>query len=298
MIDYKHLMLIDDIDLTGNWIPDRTSVGESKQLFGANLQHVFSDCGNGFYSVPFIQWRTFAPRIAFHEWKWMMNGMTDSKWLEDRKINIWKGNTSREFLDARGLQNLPEGDIGKAYGYQFRNFGEVDQIEKVFNSLRDNPFSRRHVVSLWNVPELEEGALEPCAFLYTFMVDVDEKGDKVLHLHMNMRSCDVIFGKPYNWAFASFWLLSFAKALGYKPGVLYDTMTNAHFYKNQQPIVDYLNEDEGSVLGYLHSCDNPKIRINKDLNTLDSVLELEYSDIEIEGWTQGPKLFTDIEMAI
>lgn len=297
-IDVDHVEFIRDLHYEGIHLKDRTSVGSSIQWFGKSFRFYEKEDSEGFVNMPFIQWRTFAPRIAFHEWKWMMNGMTDSKWLEERKINIWKGNTSREFLDSRGLQDLPEGDIGKTYGYQFRNFGGVDQLEETFNNLRDNPFSRRHVISIWNAPELKEGALEPCAFLYTFMVSLDRDKNKVLNLHMNMRSCDFIMGWTYDMAFASFWLAAFAKALGYKTGELFQTITNVHYYSNQQPIVDYVVENYDEIFDHIDKMEIPQIRIEKDLNSLDDILNLEYSDIQMRNWKQGPKIHTDIQMAV
>jgi thymidylate synthase len=113
----------------------------------------------------------------------MMSGSTDVTELQSKNIHIWDGNSTREFLDARGLYNVPTNQIGKAYGYQYRNFGGVtDQVQNVFNSLRDNPTSRRHVVSIWNPNELHEMALEPCAYSYTFVYI-----NGTLNLDMQMR---------------------------------------------------------------------------------------------------------------
>ena len=177
-IDKNYLNLLQSVHNNGTWVQDRTSVGMSKQLFGQSL--VLPTYG---LHAPFIQCRTFAPRIAFHELLWMLRGSTDVTELQNKDIHIWDGNSTRKFLDSRGLTNVPENDIGKAYGYQYRNFGGVtDQVQNVFNSLRDNPTSRRHVISIWNPNELHEMALEPCAWSYTFVYI-----DGTLNLDMTMR---------------------------------------------------------------------------------------------------------------
>lgn len=283
--DDDYLSIINGIMMAGTEQEDRTDVGLSKQVFGESLQF---NTMNMF--APFIQCRTFSPRIAFYEWKWMMNGWTDSKYLTEKGITIWEGNTSREFLDSRTLPDLPVGDVGKSYGYQFRNFGGVDQIEQVFNSLKNDPTSRRHVVSIWNPAELDDAPLAPCAFLYEFMVE----GNK-LHLHQHMRSADMVFGVPYNMAFSTFWLFSFARALGYEAGTYWWTGTNCHVYKNQYEIAETMIA--GNYLkNRIESLVTPTMSFRKELTSLDDILTLEWEDVIIENWKRGPKI-GDAKMA-
>jgi len=274
VIEQEYLAVVSNILEHGHWQADRTSVGQSLQLFGQNIK--FDTQGR---YAPLIQCRTFAPRISFYEWKWMINGMTDSKWLEERKIYIWKGNTTREFLDARGLNHLPEGEIGPAYGKQFRDFSGVDQLQKIFDQIKNDPLSRRHVISLWNVPDLPKAALEPCAYIYEFMVDQTK-----LHIHQHMRSADIIFGVPYDLSFAYFMLKSFADALGYETGFVWVSMTNAHIYKNQYDIAQEIVSADYS------SYTLPEISLKKQVKTLDDICNLEWEDIEIKNWTRGPKI--------
>ena len=278
--DNAYLQLLKNVSTYGKWSQDRTSVGMSKQLFGQSIVLPV----HNFYA-PLIQCRTFSPRIAFEEWKWMMSGSTDVTELQANNIHIWDGNSTREFLDARGLHNVPTNQIGKAYGYQYRNFGGVtDQVQNVFNSLRDNPTSRRHVVSIWNPNELHEMALEPCAYSYTFVYI-----NGTLNLDMQMRSCDVVYGLPYNMAFCYFWLATFSRALNYKPGVIRINISNAHYYLNQQPLVESLLKYDGSPN------QSPLVTFSKPIQSLEDILSLEWSDVNVKFWTKGPKL-TDLSI--
>lgn len=277
-VDYQYLNVIQDILNHGTWQSDRTSVGKSLQSFGQSIMFDTMD-----KYAPFIQCRTFAPRLSFWEWQWMMNGKTDSKWLEDKKIYIWQPNTTREFLDNRGLNHLPEGELGPAYGKQFRDFGGVDQVQKVFDQIKSNPQSRRHIISIWNVPELDQAALEPCAYLYEFMVE-----GKTLHIHQHMRSADIVFGVPYNMSFAYYMLKSFADALGYKTGKYWLTMNNAHIYENQYDIAQEMLSHWKEIDGSLKEI--PKVEITQDISSLEDILNLDWSDVEVSDWERGPKI--------
>jgi len=270
LVDYQYLNILHDIYYNGVDCKDRTDVGMSRQLFKAEIVFDTKD-----KYIPFIQTRKFGPKTSFLEWIWMMNGMTDSKWLEERGVAIWKGNTTRDFLDSRGLYGLPEGDIGKSYGYQLRNFGGVDQLKKVYERLQTN--SRRGVVSLWNPAELDEAPLEPCAYDYCFT-----RIGNTLNLRQTMRSADVLYGVPYNMGFATYWLFAFARALGLEAGQYWLTMDNAHIYANQLG-------DVGKMLsnGVNKDLKTPQLKINKKLNSLEDILELDYSYLEIKDWVRG-----------
>lgn len=270
LVDYQYLSILNKIYHNGLDCPDRTDVGSSRQMFKAEICF---DTQNK--HIPFIQTRKFGPKTSFLEWIWMMNGNTDSKWLEERGVNIWKGNTTREFLDSRGLVNLPEGDIGKSYGYQIRNFNGVDQLKVIYERLKTN--SRRGVISLWNPAELDQAPLEPCAYDYCFT----KIGNK-LNLRQTMRSADVLYGVPYNMGFATYWLFSFAKALGLEAGEYWLTMDNAHIYENQLEDVKKLLD-----LGVDKELKLPQLKINKNLNSLEDILDLDYSYLEIKDWKRG-----------
>jgi thymidylate synthase len=284
-IDVQYINNLLAINTYGEWQHDRTSVGQSKQLFGTHLRF---NTDNQY--APFIQHRTFAPRIAFEEWQWFMSGSTDVSILQSKNIHIWDDNSTREFLDSQGLYTTPTNTIGKAYGYQFRSFGgAADQVEQLFNQLKKNPTSRRHVVSIWNPNDTSEMALTPCAHLYEFMFN-----NGTLNLMVNMRSSDYVFGIPYNLGTAFFWLFTFSRALGYEMGEILINSTNAHFYKNQLPLAEAIWQ---SFCGY--EFDIPTVELTKDISSLDDILNLKFTDFEIQNWVRGGKLVDfEIDMAV
>lgn len=255
---------------------DRTGVGTIKvfdQNFHIDLRHE----GEG-HVLPILQLRKVSPRIAFEELQWMMRGSFDVTELQDKNVHIWDGNSTREFLDARGLDDWPTHTIGKGYGYQMRDFGGVDQLTKVFDGLKSNPNGRRHLISFWNVGELPEMALEPCHLLYNFMVT-----GEYLNLKVIIRSNDSVLGNPTNCMFAGLWLTFFAMALGYKVGKLAVSTTDFHIYTNHVDAVDEMcmRDVPSSV---------PKIRVNKKLKSLNDILSLEWDDIEVFDYDPHPAL--------
>ena len=140
------------------------------------------------------------------------------KILQDKGIHIWDGNTSREFLDKRGLTEYPEGDMGETYGFNFRHFGGkykdchtdynnmgVDQVKEVLKGIKENPNSRRLLINLWNPSDLKEVVLPPCHVLYQFRV----YGNK-LSCSMYQRSGDMGLGVPFNIASAALMTYIFA----------------------------------------------------------------------------------------
>lgn len=294
MQNYKELLT--DIIQNGVDKPDRTGIG-SRAVFGRILRW---DLSKGF---PLLTIRKVPMRIAFEETMFFLRGETQTKLLEEKNINIWKGNTSREFLDKRGLSNLPEGDMGKGYGYQWRHwesinkdvyFGwpkETDQIADLLSGLKKDPYGRRHVVTGWNPGQLHEMALPPCHMLHMYSVEGDftiNQGS--LNNCFVMRSNDVPFGLPFN--IASYALLNhiFAKHLGMTPGELVYMGWDVHIYQNQMDMTYEMLEREPRAL--------PKLIIHKDLATFDDILALQWEDIEIIGYDPHPDVKNKPEMAV
>ena len=170
----NYIDLLKDVLENGVDKNDRTGIG-SRAVFGRLLRWNLQD---GF---PIITTRKVSLRIAFEETMFFLRGETNTKLLEDKNINIWKGNTTREFLDARGLKHLPEGDMGKGYGYQWRHWPkyieqkdmgpahlggtrvavdrhEVDQVKELIDGIKRDPTSRRHVVTGGKPGQLHEMA--------------------------------------------------------------------------------------------------------------------------------------------
>lgn len=277
--EFTYLSLIDNVLHHGKLKKDRTTVGSNMSTFGTSMHFYSKKDTNEFITAPFMQSRVFAPRIAFEELMWMMNGRTDVKFLHDRNIHIWDGNTSQEYLQQINKTHIEEGTIGKGYGYQFRNFNGIDQLKVVFDGLKKDPYGRKHVISLWNPADFKDMALEPCHHQYNFYV-IDNK----LCLNQHMRSSDIILGKPYNMAFTSFMCSLFAKALNMEVGDLWFTAVDNHIYTN---LIDIAKEQVKSID---KAFSTPKYKINKDISSFDEMLSVEWKDIEIIDFVRGPKI--------
>lgn len=166
--EYQYLQLVEEVIKEGVEKQDRTGTG-TKSKFGDQIKFDLTD--NKF---PLLTTKKVFVRGIFEELMWFIRGQTDSTILEKKGVNIWKGNTSREFLDNKGLKHLPVGDIGAGYGFQWRYFGAkyvdcktdykgqgFDQIAYVINEIKNNPNSRRIVLSGWNPPEINNAVLPP-----------------------------------------------------------------------------------------------------------------------------------------
>lgn len=283
---------IEKIIKTGVKKEDRTGVG-TISIFGDMLKFDISK------NFPLLTARKIALRIAFEETMFFLRGETDTKKLEEKKINIWKGNTSREFLDSRGLTHLPVGDMGKGYGYQwarwenytiksYKDFIEhedgsvtfidakilkehVNQIKNLLNDMKNNPNSRRHLVTAWNPGQLDEMALPPCHLLHQYNIE-----DGKLNSLFFMRSNDCMYGLPYNIAGYALLNYIFSKYLGLTPGELTYMVGDAHIYLNQ---LDIANELINRTIP-----DLPTLKIIKELNTFEDIENLQFDDLFLENY--------------
>jgi thymidylate synthase len=216
---------------------DRTGTG-CRKVFDMNFDIDLSDPTNGsdntnWRKIPALTVRKVFPRTAYLELLWMLLGSTDVNMLKEKRVSIWDGNSSREFLDSQKMTHIQEGHIGKGYGYQFRKFnGHVDQLWNTIHSLRNNPDSRRHLINLWNPADLNETALPPCHYSYQF---VPVGG--VLNLKMNMRSGDLVLGLPTNSMFCSMFLYLMCDLTGMAPGKVSISVADAHIYENHMDAV-------------------------------------------------------------
>jgi thymidylate synthase len=274
-----YLDMMRDILAYGCRVPDRTGHDRIK-LFSCTLEY---DLSQGLAASTV---RNAPPRFSFEEYWAFLNGVVFiHPYLSAKGIDIWEGNTTREFLDGRKLTFLPVGHMGKAYGFQYAHFngvydenfnptGGVDQIKNVFEQLRVNPFSSRHVVSIWNPSQEAEMALPPCWWAHEFVVTLNAKGEKVLNLQAISRSADVLFGTPFNVSQFSIYLCAMADALGYKRGLLSCLLIDAHLYGSQ---VKYVEE----TLTREFSGDKPTITFNKPMKTVEDLRALTWKDIVI-----------------
>ena len=277
--------LLQDVLDNGQPRTDRTGIG-SISVFGRQLRW---DLSEGF---PAITTRRVSLRIAFEETMFFLRGESDTKKLEAKNIMIWQGNTSREFLDNRGLHSLPEGSIGTGYGHCWRNFGGdigvpngIDQVQLMLTNLKANPGDRRHVITAWNPQQNHQTPLPPCHIMHMYSV-VDNR----LNSCFVMRSNDVPYGLPYN--IMGYALLNhiFAQHLGLDPGELVYMGWDVHIYNNQ---IDMVKEQLSRTPRSL-----PELKINKDLKTFDAILALEFSDLELIGYDPHPDIKNKPRMAV
>lgn len=281
--EQKYLDLLKNTIADGFDRDDRTGVG-SRAGFLETLKFDLSK------SFPLFTHRFTSFRIAFEEMQMFIRGECNTKTLEDKNIFIWKGNTSRDFLDKRGLHELPEGSLGKGYSWQIRNFGGTtpqngfDQLKYLIDNIKQRPTDRRHLMNYWNPTQvLSEACLPPCHLLYNCQV----AGDK-LNALFYMRSSDLCCGLNVNIAGYAYLTHVVAALTGYKVGTLGYIAADPHIYKNHIPQATELLTRVPKAF--------PQFRFKKEFSTLDEALALNYEDVEIIGYEHCGKV--KFEMAI
>lgn len=270
-LDKQYTDILIDIMENGELSSNRTGI-DTKSLFAKQIRVNLQD---GF---PMITKRFHSFKISFYETMMFINGETDTiKWLENNNINIWKGNTSREFLDSRNLQYLPVGDIGYAYGKVWRDFDGVDQLQNIFNTLKNDPNNRRMVLTAWHPARLNEAALPPCHIMSSFYV----KNNK-LSCHFFMRSLDFWNGFSYDMQCYALLTNLLANALNMELGELVMTSADTHLYQNGiEQYNEFINRPSFKL---------PQLKINKELNTLEDISNVQYADIELIDYKNAGKM--------
>lgn len=301
-----YLQLLADIMEHGSNTPDRTGVGR-KKLFERFLRF---DLRDGF---PAFTVRNTQPKPAFKEFWLFLNGELDVHTkLSAEGINFWKGNTSREFLDARGLEKLPVGHIGKSYSFQIRNFGGdydenfnaiggTDQLSNIYNTLKNNPYDSRIMLSMWNPEQEHEMSLPPCWWGHQFLVTIDKNGNNVLNLSVNSRSADLLFGCPYNVPQYAIYLAAMAKAHNMIAGEFSCRFTDVHIYGKDGDLDRPQSENNPAsqfryvkeTLSREYSDEKVTLKFNKDLNSLEDILSLKFEDLEFINY--NPNLTKYVE---
>eukprot|EP00011_Vannellida_sp_DIVA3-517-6-12_P005517 CAMPEP_0114618676 /NCGR_PEP_ID=MMETSP0168-20121206/7821_1 /TAXON_ID=95228 ORGANISM="Vannella sp., Strain DIVA3 517/6/12" /NCGR_SAMPLE_ID=MMETSP0168 /ASSEMBLY_ACC=CAM_ASM_000044 /LENGTH=456 /DNA_ID=CAMNT_0001829821 /DNA_START=54 /DNA_END=1424 /DNA_ORIENTATION=+ len=229
-----YLDLVRRVLLEGEVRGDRTGVG-TRSLFGQRMVFDISD------SLPVITTKKVLVSKVLGELLWLISGSTAVADLQARGIHFWDANSSREFLDKRGLTDYKEGDLGPVYGFQWRHFGAAyagcdadysgqgqDQLAEVVRLIREDPYSRRILLSAWNPQDLAKMALPPCHLLAQFYV----REDKYLDCQLYQRSGDLFLGVPFNITSYSTLTYMLAHITGYKPGRFTHVLGDAHVYLN------------------------------------------------------------------
>lgn len=237
--EQQYLDIIKDILSRGTWEEGRN--GRTKSIFGSSMRFSLADG-----KIPILTTKKTAWKTCLKELLWFIRGDTDNQLLKDQGVHIWDGNTTREFLDSRGLNHYREGLIGPGYGFQWRHFGGdynsstagvleggikgVDQLQQIIDALKDpaQRTSRRLIMTAWNPCQLDEMALPPCHILCQFNV---HDGNK-LSCSMYQRSVDVVLGLPFNIASYSLLTHLLAKHCGLEAYEFVHFMGNCHLYDN------------------------------------------------------------------
>ena len=254
----QYLDLLDHVLTTGVDKADRTGTG-TRSVFGHQMRF---DLAQGF---PVLTTKKLHLRSIIGELLWFLRGDTNVRWLQERGISIWD-----EWADA-------DGELGPVYGHQWRSWPtpdgrQVDQIGQVIASLRSNPDSRRHIVSAWNVADVDRMALPPCHTMFQFYV-----ADGRLSCQLYQRSADVFLGVPFN--IASYALLTHmvAQVVDLEVGDFVHTFGDAHLYLNHLEQAELQLTREPRPLPVLHL--DPSVR---ELDAFD----LEH--ISVEGYDPHP----------
>ena len=237
---------------------------------------------------PLLTTKKMGYKTILRELLWFIRGSTSNKELQDKKVHIWDQNSSREFLDSRGL-SYEEGDLGPVYGFQWRHFGAeydscysdysdkgIDQLKNVIELIQTDPTSRRILLNSWNASDIDKMALPPCHVMCQFNVNLR---DKTLNCQLYQRSGDMFLGVPFNIASYSFLTCILAKITGYKPGKLIHILGDTHIYADH---IDAVKEQIQRVPYQF-----PELIISDELSDIDSLNE-EY--FTIKNYTSYPKI--------
>ena len=254
----QYLDLIRHVRDHGTRKDDRTGVG-TLSVFGYQMRF---DLNAGF---PAITTKRLHFRSIIYELLWFLRGETNIAYLKEHGVSIWD-----EWADENG-------ELGPVYGYQWRSWpapnGEhIDQIARVVASIKRDPDSRRHIVSAWNVSEIERMALPPCHLMFQFYV-----ADGRLSCQLYQRSADLFLGVPFNIASYSLLTLMVAQVTGLAPGEFVHTLGDAHLYMNHLEQVEMQLEREPYPL--------PTMALNP---VITSIFDFDYDDFELVDYRYHP----------
>jgi thymidylate synthase len=256
----QYLDLLNRVLAEGVHKEDRTGTG-TISVFGHQMRFNLED---GF---PCLTTKKLHLKSIIHELLWFLNGDTNIKYLTDNGVRIWN-----EWADEQG-------DLGHIYGYQWRswpdyNGGHIDQITDVVNTIKNNPDSRRIIVSAWNVADIPNMNLPPCHAFFQFYV-----ADGRLSLQLYQRSADIFLGVPFNIASYALLLQMMAQVTGLRAGDFVHTLGDAHIYTNHLDQVKLQLSREPRVL--------PIMKINPEVN---DIFAFQFSDFELTNYDPHPHI--------
>ncbi|MDR1458307.1 MAG: thymidylate synthase [Puniceicoccales bacterium] len=256
----QYLDLLKYVLDNGELRKDRTGTG-TIGLFGAQLRFDLRD------RFPLVTTKKVHFKSVVHELLWFLKGSTNIKYLQDNGVKIWN-----DWADENG-------DLGPVYGKQWRRWetkdgGEVDQIARIIKQIKEDPFSRRHIVNAWNVGELDKMALPPCHSLFQFHVSASAE----LRCQLYQRSADMFLGVPFNIASYSLLTLMIAQVCGLKAAEFVHSFGDVHIYTNH---IDQVKEQLSREPKNL-----PSVILNSEVNDINAFI---YEDIRLlEYDSHGP----------
>lgn len=259
----QYLDLLRHVKTNGTKKEDRTGTG-TISVFGYQMRF---DLSKGFQLVTTKKCHL---KSIIYELLWFLQGNTNIQYLKDNGVSIWN-----EWADENG-------DLGPVYGAQWRSWNStdktIDQITEVIEQIKQNPDSRRLIVSAWNVGELDQMALMPCHAFFQFYV-----ADGKLSCQLYQRSADIFLGVPFNIASYSLLLMMIAQVTGLKMGEFVHTFGDAHIYLNHfDQVEEQLSRKPFSL---------PEMKINPDVN---DILAFKYEDFELINYQAHPSISAPI----
>ncbi len=260
----QYLELMKGVLENGSCKGDRTGTG-TMSVFGYQMRF---DLAEGF---PLLTTKKMHLRSIIHELLWFLRGETNVGYLHEHGVTIW---------DEWAAE---DGELGPVYGYQWRSWPAadgryIDQITQVIEQIKHNPDSRRHIVSAWNVGELERMALPPCHVLFQFYV-----GNGRLSCQLYQRSADIFLGVPFNIASYALLTMMVAQVTGYEPGEFIHTLGDAHIYLNHLHQVHEQLSREPYPL--------PQMKLNPNIK---SIFDFHYEDFELVNYQSHPRIVAPI----
>lgn len=245
---------------------DRTGTG-TISTFGYQMRFDLSE------RFPLMTTKKLHLRSIIHELLWFLSGSTNVHYLQEHGVRIWN-----EWADA-------DGNLGPIYGHQWRSWPAadgkaIDQISTVVSSLKNNPDSRRHIISAWNVGEIEKMALPPCHILIQYYV----AGDR-LSCQLYQRSADIFLGVPFNIASYALLTMMMAQVTGYKPGEFVHTLGDAHIYLNHTEQVRLQLTREPRIL--------PVMTLNSEVK---DILSFRHEDFTLTEYDPHPAIKGEISV--
>ena len=262
----QYLDLLQRIVNEGTRKEDRTGTG-TLSVFGHQMRFNLEE---GF---PLLTTKKLHLKSIIHELLWFLKGDTNVKYLQENGVRIWN-----EWADENG-------ELGPVYGHQWRswpnyNGGHVDQIQDIVNALKNNPDSRRMIVSAWNVAEVDQMALPPCHCLFQFYV-----ANGKLSLQLYQRSADTFLGVPFNIASYALLTMMMAQVSGLKPGDFIHTTGDTHLYLNHlEQAKEQLKRAPRTL---------PRMVINPNVT---SIFDFKYDDFTLEGYDPLPHIKAEVSV--